>query len=144
MVVIFRFSTLKLLYMKIFNFLALFLKSSHFRLFLEFLGLKISQTRFFQKKTDQVSFKPLLTSNLRHNIKKIVRADFEIKMIKPIFRLFLGFFPKKTSYTQKVNTFQKWCYAVTSNKHSIVKMPWYRMSVKFQCNRFFNHFENGL
>jgi len=41
-----------------------------------------------------VSFKPLLTSNLRHNIKKIVRAHFEIKMKKSIFRLFLGFFPK--------------------------------------------------
>ena len=29
-----------------------------------------------------------------HNIKKIVRADFEIKTKKSIFRLFLGFFPK--------------------------------------------------
>ena len=93
-VVIFWFSTLKLVCMTIFNFLALFSKIQPFEAIFRTFRPKNQPNQIFPEKMTWVSFKALLTSNLRHNIKKIVRADFEIKMIKPIFRLFLGFFPK--------------------------------------------------
>ena len=80
--------------MTIFNFLALFSKIQPFEAIFRTFRPKNQPNQIFPEKMTWVSFKALLTSNLRHNIKKIVRADFEIKMIKSIFRLFLGFFPK--------------------------------------------------
>ena len=91
---IFGFCTFKLVYMVIFNFLAQFFKFSHFWLIFRLFRPKNQPNVNFSEKMTSVSFKPLLTSNFRHSINKIIRADFEIKLKKSIFGLFLGFFPK--------------------------------------------------
>ena len=89
-----RFSTLKLVHLTIFNFLALLFKNQPFEAIFRTFRPKNQPNEIFPEKMTWVSFKPLLTSNLRHDIEKIVRADFEIKMKKCVFRLFLAYFPK--------------------------------------------------
>ena len=74
--------------MTIFNFLALFFKIQPFEAIFRSFRPKNQPNQIFPEKMTWVGFKPFLASNLRCDIKKIVRADFEIKKKKSIFRLF--------------------------------------------------------